>query len=67
MSKFFYAVIAGVSLFGFAAFAEGPKVEDSQGVYVTNFVTAEMDYEKLVKERQGNDKSRYGKPMEDKW
>jgi hypothetical protein len=41
MSKYFYAVIAGVSLFSFAAFAEGPKVEDSQGVYVTKIVTAE--------------------------
>jgi hypothetical protein len=25
-----------------------------------------MDDEKLVKKRQGSDKSRYGKPMEDK-
>lgn len=41
MSKFFYAVIAGVFLFSFAAFAEGLKVQDSQGEYVTKIVTAE--------------------------
>jgi len=41
MSKFFYAVVAGVFLFSFAAFAEGLKVADSQGEYVTKIVTAE--------------------------
>ena len=41
MSKYFYAVIAGVFLFSFTAFAEGIKVVDSQGEYVTKIVTAE--------------------------
>jgi hypothetical protein len=40
MSKFTYAVIAGVFLFSFTAFAEGLKMEDSQGEYVTKVVTA---------------------------
>ena len=41
MSKLFYTVIAGVFLFGSTAFAQGLKVADSQGEYVTKFVTAE--------------------------
>lgn len=41
MSNLFYAVIAGVFLFSSAPFAEGLKVEDSQGEYVARFVTAE--------------------------
>jgi hypothetical protein len=41
MSKLFYAVITGVFLFGFTAFAEGIKVVDSQGEYVTKIVSAE--------------------------
>lgn len=40
MSKLFYTVIAGGFLFGFTAFAEGIKVVDSQGEYVTKIVSA---------------------------
>jgi len=40
MSKLFYTVIAGVFLFSFTAFAEGIKVVDSQGEYVTKIVSA---------------------------
>ena len=41
MSKYFYAVIAGVFLFSFAAFAEGIKVVDSSGEYVAKIISAE--------------------------
>ncbi|MBA4417421.1 MAG: hypothetical protein C0392_05885 [Syntrophus sp. (in: bacteria)] len=41
MSKLFYAVIAGLFLFSSTAFAQGLKVTDSKGEYVTKFVTAE--------------------------
>lgn len=41
MRTFFYTVIAGVLLFGSAAFAEGIKVTDSQGEYGTKIVTAQ--------------------------
>jgi len=41
MSKLFYAVIAGVFLFSFTALAEGIKVVNSQGEYVTKIVSAE--------------------------
>ncbi|MBS3907992.1 MAG: hypothetical protein KGZ49_13250 [Syntrophaceae bacterium] len=40
MGQIICTVIAGVFLFSFAAFAEGLKVEDSQGEYVAKFVTA---------------------------
>jgi hypothetical protein len=36
-----YLVVAGLFLFSFAAFAEGIKVVDSQGEYVTKIVSAE--------------------------
>jgi hypothetical protein len=40
MRQFICTVVAGVFLFNFAVFAEGLKVEDSQGEYVTKIVTA---------------------------
>jgi hypothetical protein len=58
MSKFFYAVIAGVFLFSFVAFAEGIKVVDSQGEYVTKIISVEnvKGVEvRLVKEMIRND------------